>query len=40
MVAIVDSTSHELLGPVALSSFKKYLGDDQVLAGLHCCCAA
>lgn len=30
VVALIDSSSHESIGPVAVTSFKKYLGNDQV----------
>lgn len=30
VVALIDSSSHEGIGPVAITSFKKYLGNDQV----------
>lgn len=31
VVALIDSRSHKSLGPVALKTFKNYLGDDHVI---------
>lgn len=30
VIALIDSSSHDTIGPIAINSFKKYLGNDQV----------